>query len=476
MTLRRPFPLALLSAAVLAAVCALAAVEAADAPTTLDGYARAVGVVAVAGVSVAALLAPPAWTLTGGLVLAIFSSHWELLGVPIGVDRLVLAIGIGSLLAREWRHRDGRLATRPIDWLLILAGLYALVSAALAGTLEDPQSRFTLLDRFGLIPFALFFAAPFAFRTERDRRVLLGALVALGLYLGLDALIETTGPRDLIVPSYINDPLEGIHFDRARGPFLDASAMGMALYAGMIAASIALVRWRSIEARILAVAVVALCGVGIVLTQTRAVWLAAAIATPVALLCARETRRWFVPIALAGLALVVGALAVIPGVRAEADKRADDKQPIWDRKNSNAAAVRMIAERPVTGFGWGRFATESGPYYRQSQDYPLTGVRDLHNVYLSNAVELGGPGAFIWLLALLAAIGGAIVRRGPPELKPWKLGLVAFAVASLISYATAPFSYVFPTLLLWLWAGVAWGPRPEPEVGGNAGFRAGGRF
>ena len=35
--------------------------------------------------------------------------------------------------------------------------------------------------------------------------------------------------------------------------------------------------------------------------------------------------------------------------------------------------------------------------------------------------------------------------------------------------------YVFPTLLLWLWAGVAWGPRPEPEPR-NTASRAGGRF
>ena len=464
MTLRRTFPLALLAAAGLAALCAVVAVEAASAPTAIDGYERAVAIVVVTGFGLAAAIAPPSWTLSGALVLTIFSGHWTLLGVPVGVDRVVLGVGIASVLAREWRHRDGRLATRPIDWLLILAALYALTSAILAGTLEDSNSRFALLDRYGLIPFAVFFVAPFAFRTERDRRVLLGCLVGLGLYLGLDALLETTGPRDLIVPSYINDPLEGIHFERARGPFLDAGAMGISLYAGAIAGAIALTRWRSIEARVLAAIVIALCSVGLVLTQTRAVWLAAAIATPVALLCARETRRWFVPIMLAGFALVVVSVAVIPGVRAEANKRSDDQQPIWDRRNSNDAAVRMLAERPLTGFGWGKFPEESPTYYRQSQDYPLTNVRDLHNVYLSNAVELGGPGAFIWLVALLAAIGGAIVRRGPPALRPWKIGLLALFVASLVSYATAPFSYVFPTLLLWLWAGVAWGPRPEtPE-------------
>jgi hypothetical protein len=63
----------------------------------------------------------------------------------------------------------------------------------------------------------------------------------------------------------------------------------------------------------------------------------------------------------------------------------------------------------------------------------------------------------------LAAIGGSVLRRGPPALRPWKFGLLALFVASLVSYAATPFSFVFPTLLLWLWAGLAWGPRPEPR-------------
>jgi putative inorganic carbon (HCO3(-)) transporter len=368
------------------------------------------------------------------------------------------------VLAREWRHRDGRLQTRPVDWLLALAAFYAVMSGVLAGSLDESHPRFLLLDRFGLLPFMVFFVAPFAFRTERDRRVLLGALVVMGLYLGLDALLETTGPRSVLVPGYINDPLQGIHFDRARGPFLEAGAMGIALYAGAVASAIAFVKWVNPERRLFALLVVGLCSVGVVLTLTRAVWLAALIATPVALLTARETRRWIVPIALTGLVVVLGALAVVPGLQARADKRAADKTPIWDRQNSNAAAVRMFEDRPLTGFGWGRFSTKSGPYYRQSQDYPLSDVEDLHNVYLSTAVELGGPGAFIWLVAVLTAIGSAVVRRGPPELRPWKIGLVAIAVAMAVSYATTPFAYVFPTLLLWMWAGVAWGPRPEPRA------------
>jgi O-antigen ligase len=152
---------------------------------------------------------------------------------------------------------------------------------------------------------------------------------------------------------------------------------------------------------------------------------------------------------------------VIPGLRAEFNERRTDDHPVWDRRNSNAAALRMIDARPLLGFGWGRFPEESRPYYRQSRDYPLTSVKDLHNLYLSNAVELGLVGASLWIAALLSAIGGAVFRRGPPELRPWKAGLIAVAGALFIGWALNPGTYLFPTLLMWTWAGVAWGGRGD---------------
>ncbi|MEA2398692.1 MAG: putative inorganic carbon ((-)) transporter, partial [Thermoleophilaceae bacterium] len=170
--------------------------------------------------------------------------------------------------------------------------------------------------------------------------------------------------------------------------------------------------------------------------------------------------RYLLPTAAAALVLIVGALAVIPGLSGKVNKRRNDNsETIWARKNSNAAALRMVEARPILGFGWGRFAAASPPYYRQTQDYPMTFLEHLHNVYLSNAVELGLLGAALWVAALVAAVGGGILRRGPPELRPWKIGLLAVAIAELVGWATAPADYVLPTVLLWLWAGLAWGGR-----------------
>ena len=80
----------------------------------------------------------------------------------------------------------------------------------------------------------------------------------------------------------------------------------------------------------------------------------------------------------------------------------------------------------------------------------------MHNVYLGNAVELGLVGATLWLFALVVVFARAILRRGPPEMRPWRIGLLAILVSYVVAGATTPLGYALPTLLLWTWAGICW--------------------
>jgi O-antigen ligase len=294
------------------------------------------------------------------------------------------------------------------------------------------------------------------FREARDRQILLGVLVALGAYLGLTALIETTGPRGLLIPRYIDDPTVGIHFDRARGPFAEAVGNGLVLYACAVASVIAAIEWKTPTLRRGALLVASLCLLGTLLTVTRAVWLGVIVGTIVALLWAHETRRFAIPAVVIGVTGVLLAFAAIPDLQVRADRRQNDQRPLWDRKNSDSAALRMVDARPLLGFGWGKFRTESADYYRQADDYPLTRVRDVHSVYLANAVELGLVGTALWLAALVWAIGAGVLRRGPPDLRPWQIGLLAVAVSYAVAAATTPLSFTLPTLLMWAWAGLCW--------------------
>jgi len=227
-----------------------------------------------------------------------------------------------------------------------------------------------------------------------------------------------------------------------------------------VGSAIAARSWTDRRMRHLAWGLTALCLLGVLLSVTRAPWVGAIAATVIAMLPLRRTRRWVLPAAAAAALGVLLAFAVVPHLQQRAEGRANDQGPVWDRKNSDAAALRMVEARPLLGFGWGRFAFDSTEYFRESQDYPLTVIPQVHNVYLDNAVSLGLLGAGLWLAACAIVLVGGLTRRGPPELGPWKLGLLAVAVAYAINAALTPLTFALPTLLLWTWAGIAWGPEP----------------
>jgi O-antigen ligase len=456
----RALPREAIAAAGIATVLLIAVLARAEA----DHYALIVKL--LAGVAAIALVflawwSDPAWSISGALACSIFSGNWRNLGFPIGPDRLLFAVGLLAFIVRSPGARDRpAIRSRAVHWALGLAALWGIGSAFVAGSIHQSGPFYGLLDRLGLVPFAAFVIAPVIFRTARQRGILLCTLVATGAYLGLTALFETVGPRALVYPKYILDPTLGIHYGRARGPFLEADANGLALYACAVAAGIAFVTWRSRRLRIFAGSTTVLCLLGTLLTLTRAIWLATVIATLVTMIVVPELRRFVIPTA-AGLAVVaVGALVLIPSFSSNAHSRTSDQGPIWDRLNTNRAALNMISARPLVGFGWGEFPAASTPYFTQASDYPMTGIGlNVHNVFLAYMVELGLVGFVLWAAAFLMAVGGAVTFRGPPELYPWRVGLIAIALDWIVVANFVPLSFAFPNMIVWLWAGVVMGPR-----------------
>jgi hypothetical protein len=183
-TERRGIPLALLPFAAALLAFGVARFATREGHASVDVYEQGVAAIGALAVVVLALATRPAWPLSIEIALTAFSGHWDDMGIPVTVDRLLIATGIVSLLVRERQKDRYALHTRPVDWLLMLAAIYAVFSAVLAGTLDEHIVRYALLDRFSLLGFVLFFVAPKAFRETRDRQVLLGTLVALGAYLG----------------------------------------------------------------------------------------------------------------------------------------------------------------------------------------------------------------------------------------------------------------------------------------------------
>src|SRR3712207_9200411 len=93
--------------------------------------------------------------------------------------------------------------------------------------------------------------------------VLAGVLTATGAYLGLIALFETVHLNSLVWPRYILDPNVGIHLGRARGPFAEAGANGMAMWGCAVAATVVAFQARALIAKVAAAFVGLLCVAGI---------------------------------------------------------------------------------------------------------------------------------------------------------------------------------------------------------------------
>jgi O-antigen ligase len=428
---------------------------------SLDPFIGAVVGMAAGAAAIACLLViEPALILTGALILSLFSGNWQYMGIPIPLDRVAVACGIASALIQSLRSSD-QLRLRPIHGLMLLLLLDAIVSAAWSGTLTEHAPMFALVDRLGVVPFALFLLAPVCFRTDAQRRILAVGLIAMGAYLSLISLFEAVHSlHKLVVPSYILNPAIGNHADRSRGPFLEAGANGLAMFDCMAAGAIILAHWRDrTRFRALVVGVMILCAVGIVLTVTRQVWVGTAVGAGAAMLCNRRLRSYLPFMAVAAAIVVFAALAFIPGLRASANQRANDQGSVYQRLSSDGAALRMFEAKPALGFGWGGFAADATPYYRLAATYPVMAIDIAHNMALSNAAELGLVGVGLWLVIMLMGLVAPSIGRAPPDVEPWRLALIAVAIAWFIQSNLSPLDYAFDNYIVWLWAGIVVGGR-----------------
>ncbi len=172
-------------------------------------------------------------------------------------------------------------------------------------------------------------------------------------------------------------------------------------------------------------------------------------------------------LALLAAAVVGGAAALIPAPRTESWSYASEF-----RRLTAAAELRMLAERPLTGFGPGSFSLHY-PRFRPAEIIRLEGSR--HGTMtqypelplLGAAVELGAIGALLWLWLFGAALWTGV--RGASDLRragalPESVYAAGFAAAAAGALASAHFGWAgyAPSTGWYAWplAGLAAGLAP----------------
>jgi len=190
----------------------------------------------------------------------------------------------------------------------------------------------------------------------------------------------------------------------------------------------------------------------------------------------RAARGAAIAVAAAAIAVVLYAPSRARVREAAAYARAGD----WDRLSSFRAgpwmaAIEMIRERPILGFGPGTFAAEYVPSRLQGEIRlrrrlvnPVRGsaYAETHCDYLQAAAEAGIPAAAAALAAFALVLGGLRGRGDEPgSPRPERIALAAMLCAGAISALTwFPLQRPASSIPLLLAAGRAWRISGSAEV------------
>ncbi|MBN1286753.1 MAG: O-antigen ligase family protein [Anaerolineae bacterium] len=221
-------------------------------------------------------------------------------------------------------------------------------------------------------------------------------------------------------------------------------------------------------------ALLALQSVCMVMTLSRSGWLGMAASlgmVTLGLLWRAGRRRLAIGLVIgaAGTALGLVALSLLPPLPGYEPPLLQtltsmfrlDGPTVRVRTTGWEAAARMVADRPLLGFGPGTFGAVLEWYYPPGLA-PFGGARMLggrpHNLLLEAAVESGVPGAAAYGWLLLSLVPRSSRKgRGEPAARPHytnaRLGLFA-AMAGGLAVSALEFQTVSVMMLFWLLAGM----------------------
>lgn len=353
----------------------------------------------------AGLLGSAVAVVLAGSVLGHEFFHIQMSPMPITLDRVLFAAMAGQYLVwRRWGLADPKPMTRT-DWTLLafIAWLF-IRSFTHAGDLPAiPRLFFNYL-----MPLGVYWVVRQAKMTERVNFAVLASFAIFAVYLSLTALAENRHAWALVFPRYIYNSPFTEYLGRARGPFLNPVANGLAIGFGWLSTAMLWTRvprrWRVVLG-----AAMGLFALGIYCTLTRCVWLGTlGGGFVIVLILLPKWRR--LPFVLV-CTVVAAALVATQWERLMSFKRdvnlsaAEAAESAQLRPLLAVTAWKMFLDHPVTGVGLCQYDAQSKYYsFDRDIDLPLETARPYtqHNVFLSLLTETGlvGMGLFIAVLTL----------------------------------------------------------------------------
>ena len=382
-----------------------------------SGSPEAAGILIVgAGLAAAIAYAVLRSTTTGLIVWMSALAFGRLVGGSglLAIDRVAFLALLGTFFIEviSGRRELGRFGVT--EYLMLCFLIYLVGSTiaphALPAVDEEGRSR-TLLDLVltgAFLPFAGFVLGRQLLVNERAVRRFLWFITAFGLYLALTNVFWLLGPRALVFPSDILDPSVGTHFDRGRGVFLNAAVTGLVLViAFVVTMYLASQSSRRLRVPLLGAAVLMLVGVG--LTQTRSAWLAAAIVIVFSAAVYTGFRRWYI-IILIGLGLLVAANWSSFTSKDRAQGGVTSTNETQDRVNAAATGLWAIRQKPILGWGLGRFPAINKAHHQAWGTTPWKRGYGIyaHDTQIGIGAELGLMGLGLWLVIIVSMVAASL--------------------------------------------------------------------
>jgi putative inorganic carbon (HCO3(-)) transporter len=315
------------------------------------------------------------------------------------IDRFAFGLLILVVLLRVCVLRQPLRLGAPVTWPML-----AMLLLAFYGVVSQPNDAETwsLFAAKWLVPFTLYQLAAYIFDDAQSlRRFETFSLVVLA-YLSLTAIFFMIDAKQFIFPRYILDESLGYHADRARGPFLQAVANGVALnLLGLLALNSFL---RKRLRALLALLFLASLPLAIVATKTRAVWLSFALSILGLLFfsSSRRLRRVCLCLVIAG-GIGLATAVTFADRNASLTDRLEERGPVIFRMEIYQAGWEMFLQKPLAGWGAAEMQTELSKRisdFHQEQFF-------FHNTYLEIVVQYGLVGLvlYLWIVVDLFKLG-----------------------------------------------------------------------
>lgn len=368
--------------------------------------------------------------------------HFDIGPLPMTVDRLLLGLTIGMLIVQRSLGMTDPKPLNKADVTIVAFVGYLLVSMLLSDWQGFPKGQVGPLWRWVggyFTPLVLYWAAKQSRWTDRTAGTVQGTLAIFGLYLGFTAVMEIAQQWSLVFPSYISDPKIGLHYGRARGPMVHGVSFGHYMGVCLLAAWLWVYRLNPIGNATMIVAL-PLYFAGVFFSYTRSVWMGTGLGLCTLLVMTLKGRMRIVvmtSIAMAGILVGLTQADKIVGFQRE-QSAADTAESANMRVGFAYVSWLMFQDRPLFGFGFGRFPLDKLPYLEdRATDLNLEKLRPYvhHNTFLSLLTDTGALGLGLFLVAMGLWVRNAIVVYRAAESPDWAKRQAVLMLGALGVYA-----------------------------------------